>query len=319
MNLVMIRYVVYGKIIIDTIKCSDGTIAENVLGGGGPQGAIGARLWDDSIGLLSRSGKDIPPGPEKVLLDIDVDLSGWVRYPDLPTAHIKYPFSEHEYRERSDDLFEELKRVMVGIREMTSRPISIPQTYTRPDVIHIITEDSNDEIVKTAIAFQEQGSIFSLEPIIMPAYHNQEDMLSVIPQADIVTPDFPAASAIAGSENPLEVMKYWSKLGPSLVAIRHGYHGSYTWDREHDKFWHIPPVPVEVVDVTGAGNCYGGGLIVGWDKTKDAMISGCYASISASILVRQFGLPKMTPELQSEVDRLLKQALISVKPLDNIS
>jgi sugar/nucleoside kinase (ribokinase family) len=252
-------------------------------------------------------------------LDIDVDLSGWVRYSDLPTAHIKYPFSEHEYRERSDELLDELKRVMVGIREMTSRPIAPPQTYTQPNVIHLITEDSNAEMIKTALVFQEQGSIFSLEPIIMPAYRNQENMLSVIPQADIVTPDFPAASTIAGSENPLEVMKHWSKLGPSLIAIRHGYHGSYTWDREHDQFWHIPPVPVDVVDVTGAGNCYGGGLIVGWDKTNDAKISGCYASVSASFLVRQSGLPKMTQELQSEADKLLEQALVSVKPLANIS
>jgi len=201
---VMIRYAVYGKIIIDTIKCSDGTIAENVLGGGGPQGAFGARLWDDSIGLLTRSGTDIPPGPEKMLLDIDVDLSGWVRYPDIPTAHIKYPFSEIEYRERSDELLEELKRVMVGIREMTSRPITPPKTYTQPNVIHLITEDSNAEMIKTALAVQEQGAIFSLEPIIMPAYHNQEDMLSVIPQVDIVTPDYPAASTIAGSKDPLE-------------------------------------------------------------------------------------------------------------------
>jgi 2-dehydro-3-deoxygluconokinase len=170
-------------------------------------------------------------------------------------------------------------------------------------------------MIKTALAVQEQGAILSLEPIIMPAYHNQEDMLSVIPQVDIVTPDYPAASTIAGSKDPLEVIKYWSKLGPSLVAIRHGYHGSYTWDIEHDQFWHIPPVPVEVVDVTGAGNCYGGGLIVGWDNSKDAKISGCYASVSASFLVRQFGLPKMTPELQSEADKLLEQALASAKPL----
>lgn len=314
-----IRYIVYGKIIVDTIKCSDGTIAKNVLGGGGPQGAFGARLWDDSIGLLTRSGKDISPDPEKMLMDIDVDLSGWVRYPDMATAHIKYPFSEHEYRERSDELLEELRRVMVGIREMTSRPITLPQTYKQPNVIHLITEDSNDDMISKATALREQGSIFSLEPIIMPAYHNQENMLSVIPQADIITPDFPAASAIAGLENPLEVMKYWSKLGPSLVAIRHGYHGSYTWDREHDQFWHIPPVPVEVVDVTGAGNCYGGGLIVGWDKTNDARIAGGYASVSASFLVRQSGLPKMTLELQSEADKLLEQALVSVKPLANIS
>jgi len=312
---IMIRYVVYGKIIIDTIKCNDGSIVENVLGGGGPQGAFGARLWDESVGLLTRSGTDIHASPERMLMDIDVDLSGWVKFPDLSTAHIKYPFNEREYKDRRDELLQEISRLTAGINEMTSRPIPLPPEYKKPDVIHLITEHSGDLMIERALALKEAGSIFSLEPILMPAYHNQDEMLPIIYKVDVVTPDFPAASAIAGSEDPLDVMKYWSKLGPSLIAIRHSSQGSYTWDREHDQFWHIPPVPVEVVDVTGAGNCYGGGLIAGWNRTKDARIAGCYATVSASFLVRQYGLPKMTSKLQSEAKELLDHALASVKPL----
>lgn len=314
----MIRYVIYGKIIIDTIKCADGLIVENVLGGGGPQGAFGARLWDPSVGLLTRSGIDINADPEQMLVDIDVDLSGWVKYSDLPTAHIKYPFNESAYQGRSSELRQELSRIMIGINEMTSRPIPLPPDYRKPKVIHLITEHSRDQMIEQALSLKEEGSLFSLEPIIMPAYHNQGDMLPIIQKVDVVTPDFPAASAVAGSSDPLEVMKYWSKLGPSLIAIRHSSQGSYTWDREHGEFWHIPPVPVEVVDVTGAGNCYGGGLITGWNKTRDARIAGCYGAVSASFLVGQYGLPKMTTKLQAEAKDLLEQALTSVKPLEKV-
>jgi sugar/nucleoside kinase (ribokinase family) len=311
----MIRYVVYGKIIIDTIKGSDGTIVENVLGGGGPQGAFGARLWDESVGLLSRSGTDILPAPRQLLEDIGFDLSGWVQFSDLPTAHIKRPFSEQEVKNRAEEFRQEISRMMSGINEMVSRPIPLPAAYQRPDVIHLITEHSGDAMIENALALKEAGAIFSLEPIIMPAYHNQEDILPKIRLAGVVTPDFPAASALAGSEDPLEVMKYWSKLGPSLVAIRHGYHGSYTWDREHDQYWHIMPVPVKVVDVTGAGNCYGGGLIVGWNRSRDARTAGCYASVSASFVVERYGLPKVTDALQSEAAKLLDLALVSAKRL----
>jgi len=113
----------------------------------------------------------------------------------------------------------------------------------------------------------------------------------------------------------LEVMKYWSNLGPSLIAVRRGRYGSYTWDRNHDQFWHIPPVPVKVVDPTGAGNSYGGGLAVGWHLTGDARTSGCYGDISAYFMVRQYSLPEMTPELQAEAQRLLEPTLESVEPL----
>ena len=134
-------------------------------------------------------------------------------------------------------------------------------------------------------------------------------------EVDIVTPDWPSASGIAGSDDPLEVMKYWSKLGPSLIAVRNGRFGSYTWDREHDQFWHIPVVPVDPVDPTGAGNSYGGGLAVGWDLTKNARLAGCYGAVSAYFLVRQYSFPKMSLELQAEAQTLLEQTIDSVVSL----
>ena len=54
-----VDFLVYGKIIIDDIKLQKtGQIQHGVLGGGGPQGAFGARVWADSVGFLSRSGTD---------------------------------------------------------------------------------------------------------------------------------------------------------------------------------------------------------------------------------------------------------------------
>jgi sugar/nucleoside kinase (ribokinase family) len=311
----MIEYIVYGKIIIDTIKCMDGRIAEDVLGGGGPQAAFGARLWDSSIGLLTRSGTDILPGVEKMLRGIDVDLSGWVQYDDLPTTHIRKPFSEALTESEMETLRIEVTEIMERMQVMLKRPLPLPGSYHKPKVIHLISEYANEPMVKTALELREKGTVFSLEPLIMPMYHNYEDILSILPQVDIVTPDFPAASGVANSEDPGVVLEYWSKLGPTLVAIRHGEHGSYTWDRENGQFWHIPPVPVEVVDVTGAGNCYGGGLMVGWEKTRDAKNAGCYGSVSASFLVRQYGIPEMSEALQVEARQLLDQAMSSAQSL----
>ena len=54
-----IEVLIYGKIIIDDIRLASGKIVRGVLGGGGPQGVFGARLWHDSVGFLSRSGDDI--------------------------------------------------------------------------------------------------------------------------------------------------------------------------------------------------------------------------------------------------------------------
>ena len=130
-----------------------------------------------------------------------------------------------------------------------------------------------------------------------------------------MTPDWPTASGVAGSDDPKQVVAHWSTLGPAAVAIRHGARGSYVWGRERDEAWHVPAVPVEVVDPTGAGNAYGGGWCVGWTETRDARLAGCQGAVSASILVGCAGLPPMSEAVRQRARLLLDDALAMTKAL----
>jgi sugar/nucleoside kinase (ribokinase family) len=163
----------------------------------------------------------------------------------------------------------------------------------------LISEFPDEPMVQTALDLRTTGTIVSLEPLLASAAGpDWEGMLALIQHVTIVTPDWPSASRIAKSDEPLRVLRYWSTLGPDVIAVRHGAHGSYIWSRDHDEAWHVPPVPTEVVDPTGAGNAYGGGLVVGWTETGDARIAGNWGAISASVLVRHVGLPRMSIALQ---------------------
>jgi ribokinase len=110
-------------------------------------------------------------------------------------------------------------------------------------------------------------------------------------------------------------MKFWSKLGARMVAVRHGEFGSYAWDRDHDRIYHIPATPVDVVDVTGAGNSYGGGLCFGWVETGDALKAACHGAVSAWFLVGRVGLPEITPRLRGQAAALYEQTLESARAL----
>ena len=83
----MIDYVVYGKIIIDTVHQYDGTVLGDTPGGGGPQGAFGVRLWQDSVGLLARAGTDLAQPYLDQLKALRIDLEGITSFDDLPTPH----------------------------------------------------------------------------------------------------------------------------------------------------------------------------------------------------------------------------------------
>jgi sugar/nucleoside kinase (ribokinase family) len=312
----MIEYAIYGKTIIDNIRLLDGTLARGVLGGGGPQAVFGARLWNEHVGFLTRYGADIPQDAIAMLEGLDVDLRGNVRYADLPTLRggLAYNDAQHLIPSTFEELDSNLRQsVWDG---MLSRAIPLPQEYRKARAIHLITEYWNEPMVQDALAMKANGAIFSLEPLVgWGDWSRGEPLKEVLPLVDIVTPDFPAASHLAGSDDPLQVMKYWSKLGSHAVAVRNAQYGSYAWDCSHDEIWHIPIIPVNVVDPTGAGNSYGGGWCVGWTEKRDARMAGCYGAVSASFLVERVGLPRMTPELRREAQWRLEQALENVKRL----
>lgn len=312
----MTDYVVYGKIIIDDIRLKSGEIVRGLLGGGGPQGAFGARLWHPSVALLTRSGTDIPERPKEALLALDIDLSGWMQYDDLPTAHGLMAYDENEYMTGEMDFEKRKEAFMRKMGEMLAREIPIPKSCQSPRVVHLITEFTDEPIADAALAMQAQGAIYSLEPII--DYHhwtNREKMLDYFPKVDVVTPDWPSASGMAGSDDPLTVLKFWSRLGPELVAIRDGARGSYVWDRGHDEMWHIPVVKIDLMDPTGCGNAYGGGLSVAWDQHKDARMAGACGTVSASFLAERVGVPAVTSGVKARAETRLESLLDFTKKL----
>ena len=312
----MVDYLVYGKIIVDVIRLLDGSVVRSVLGGGGPQGAFGARLWDSSVGLLSRSGTDIEENCSERLRELDIDLAGWMQYPDIPTPHGIMAYNEDEYINYQSQLGIDIDTLNRNLQQILAVPIELPESYQNPKVIHLITEYFDEDMVQTALDLRQKGAILSLEPLIdYREWTNRQSMHEFFKVAQTATPDWPSASGFAGSDEPLEVMKYWAKLGPDLVCVRHGSRGSYVWDKNHDEIWQIPPVKVNVIDPTGAGNSYGGGMSVGWHKTKNALYAGCYGAISASLIIREVGTPMMTSDLQTEAQALVPLALEQAKKL----
>jgi sugar/nucleoside kinase (ribokinase family) len=306
-----LEYVVYGKIIVDDIALPDGGHVRGVLGGGGPQAAFGARLWSDSVGLLTRTGSDLEAEPAETLRGLAVDLGGWRQFPEIPTPRHQMRYDEQEYLVGGG-----LITSAEDWTRLLSEPLDLPSTYRHPRAIHLVTEFPEEPMVQTAFELQAKGTLFSLEPLAAgPGEPDWEGLRALIKRVDLACPDWPTATHLAGSDDPKDVVRYWATLGPALVAVRHGARGSYVWCREYESAWHVPPVPVEVVDTTGAGNAYGGGLCVGWTETRDARQAGCYGAISAATLIRQVGLPQMSPELRREARKLLPDALAAIHPL----
>lgn len=307
----MVDFVIYGKIIIDDIRLRGGGQTRRALGGGGPQAVFGARVWSDSVGFLSRSGTDLAPQDIETLRGLDADLTGWTQFADIPTPQNRMRYDANEYLIAGG-----LITSQEDWNRLLAQPLTLPPAFQQPRAIHLVTEFGDEPLVATALDLRRRGAVLSLEPLASAASGPQwQRMAELMHQVDLVSPDWPTASLVAASDDPLQVIQHWSRLGPEATAIRHGARGSYVWDRRRDTAWHVPAVPVDVVDPTGAGNAYGGGLCVGWTDTRDARLAGCMGAVSASILVRNIGLPRMTTAAQAEASELLELALAGTTSL----
>jgi sugar/nucleoside kinase (ribokinase family) len=299
------QFLIYGKIIIDSIQLRSDNMRRSTLGGGGPQAAFGMRLWHDSVALLTRSGTDLEPVHEQTLRRLGLDLDGWARYTDLPTPRSLIEYDQHERM---------LDHGIVTDRDdwfrLLGRPLTLSEQHRQAAGIHLITEFADEPIVDTAFELQRGGALLSLEPLFDD--HSCPDrgaLLELASRVDLVTPDWPAASTLAGAVEPANVLRFWAALGPRAVAIRRGVHGSYVWDADHRQAWHIPALPVQAIDPTGAGNAYGGGWCVGWHRTHDARIAGCYGTVAAALMVSQEGMPDLDDTTRQRAAELLNLAL----------
>jgi sugar/nucleoside kinase (ribokinase family) len=307
--------VIYGKIIIDDIRLDDGSISCGLLGGGGPQAAFGARLWNDSVGLLSRVGADLEDEHRLALASLDVDLCGVAYYEDVDTLRARQISDGWHVRQPQAARGRGIAESETWTR-LLSRPLDLPVTYQRPRVVHLITEYADEPMVATALALREHGVLLSLEPLIdVHRWTNRHEIVALLPHVDLVTPDWPSASGLAGTDDPRRVLECWARLGPRLVAVRNAEHGSYVWSRNDDRCWHIPAVAVRVVDPTGAGNSYGGGLCAGWLRGGDAVQAGALAAVSASFMLEHIGMPSAPERYRVAAQRRFRAIESMITPM----
>lgn len=83
----------------------------------------------------------------------------------------------------------------------------------------------------------------------------------LLPYVDYFMPSLEEAAFIAGSEDPVEVARFFFDLGVKTCVLKDGVRGSYLITR--DSFQRVPAYVLQASDTTGCGDAYCGGFIAG--------------------------------------------------------
>jgi len=277
-------FLTVGSIFIDDLVFPDGRTQLAVLGGGGTHAAAGMRVWDERPAILACIGAGLPP---EVLarLERDFDTRGLVRI-DLPQARAWQIF---EWDGTRTEVFR--MKVMAPFVHDPQAADGSP-VFTEPRGVHLLRDAANfrrwRERYPNAVMLWEPN-----QPYMNPA--NRDEFIATLQQADIVSPNLLETRLIYNAPNtePVDLLQRLLADGAAVAVLRLGEAGSLAGQRTPGgaRIVHLPAVPVaDVIDVTGAGNCYCGAFLVGWVRTGDLVTAGAYGAVAASFTVEEIGV-----------------------------
>jgi sugar/nucleoside kinase (ribokinase family) len=137
--------------------------------------------------------------------------------------------------------------------------------------------------------------IFDLD--VAPSYFSQaglgseEELIESLKLVDVLKPCKAAAREITGQEEYERMAEKLLALGPKIVAVTMGAEGCLLAGA--GKIVQVPPFQVKVVDSTGAGDAFMGGLSFGLLQDWDFQRVGTFANACAAICCTKVGARSM--------------------------
>lgn len=171
----------------------------------------------------------------------------------------------------------------------------------------IIFEEETFKALQAAIDIAKRNKIkIFFDPnirILDPVIWNEKKkyFLEIIKQCDVAMPNELEIQMLFGNVNETDIKKYCDKENIELWITR-GEKGSSYYNK--GKKIDFPIYDVEVLDGHGAGDCYDGALIYGYQKIGAINDIGRIASIASGISVSRIGTAGSCPS-RKEVEKIL--------------
>jgi len=287
---------VFGSVALDTIR-TPAKILKNVLGGAATYAAISASFFIRP-GLIAVIGQDFPKGYHNILNKF-VDLKGVVR---ANGKTFRYDGSYDKTLSLRTTNKTELN-VLGGFR-----PI-VPEKYRKSEFVYLA---NNDPVQNTKIIKEFDRVKFSMcDTIEFWISSKRDDVIKMMGAVDSVVINDEEAKLLTKTHNLIKCAKKIMEWGTKYVIIKKGEHGSLLF--YDDIVFPSPAFSMEdIVDPTGAGDSFAGGMIgymASKNSTKISTIreAAVYGNIMGSFAVEKYGVYGLTNLKRSQIRKRFKK------------
>jgi ribokinase len=305
------KYLCIGGLRQDYCITHDGRVFLGVLGGNAVYAAVGARCWAGEAGIVSRVGADYPQEWFDDLRQAGIDVRQ-VKVLDEPAdTRTFYAYLNQEERVDTNPtkhflkIGRELPKALVdyktstegqgprdGYNPLTIQPNDLPDEMDGILGAHLAPADYLTHTTVPLRLRENHVGCITLDPSVRymnPSFDREFPV--VLSGLDAFLPSEMEARGFFHSKDLdiWEMAEAFGEMGVKYVVIKQGPRGQILWIQESGERWQIPAYPARVQDVTGAGDVYCGGFLVGLTVTADPVEAALRGSVSASLAVEGSG------------------------------
>jgi 2-dehydro-3-deoxygluconokinase len=267
------------------------------IGGDVSNVAVAVARQKSQAGMLTRMGQDSFAEEILQLWEREgIDTSRIIRDEEAPTGiyFISHGPSGHVFDYRR-----------VGSASSRLKPSDIKKEHLlNVKILHLsgislaISDNACEASLRAIELAKENGVKISFDPNLRLKLWSLSRAKAIIQHvaslADFVLPGLDDARQLTGLENPESIVDEYLKMGVEVVALTLGDQGVLlaTQDSMREQ---IPGIPAKLVDATAAGDCFDGGFLTEWLRTKDLLQAARYGNVAASLSVQHFGAVASLP------------------------
>lgn len=295
--------IVTGTIGIDTIHTPDAGEREGVLGGSAAYFAAAASFYQ-TVRMVAVVGDDFPSEHMRTLGRFKgIDTGGLEVRKGSKTFRWGGKYAEN--MDHRDTLFTEL-----GV--LLEQPPTVPEEFK--DSAFVFLANSAPAIQMGMLEQLPKRLITVADTMDLWISSARKDLEQLIRRVDGLVLNYDEAELFAGKRNTIRAAKKILELGPKFVVVKKGEHGCLFIHR--DGIAALPAYPAEeVVDPTGAGDTFAGGMMghiarvssrgvshvpTSFDVVRKALAHG---TVMASFNIESFGLDRLARLKPEEIDK----------------
>src|SRR2546421_4015849 len=255
------RVIVVGDLTLDDVVLPDGTTHMASIGGDCLYAALGARLWEPGVGVVTRRGDDFPTGTWARLQELGICLEGVV---DVAGPTIRN-WVIYETDGRRQWIY---RTPPSRVDEVAVRPEDLPASWLSAQpapVVHVAAMpiDAAERIVDS-VARQAPDATILLDTHEDYVRGYRSQLLRLAAKVDVFLPSREELADLVGYDDPPRALReLCTEKGVPMVVVKMGKDGVLVWDTNRLAAVPVEAAPASTVDVTGAGDAFCGGFLGG--------------------------------------------------------